>query len=67
MTSPIDRIYIFALDVEHNESTRVEIVGAGGLSDVRYSDFETRDEAIAYAERVGGYYGAQVVELEPAQ
>ena len=64
--NPIETITIFALDVEHDESTRVEITGAGGLSDVRYSDFETRAEALAYAERLGAYYVVDVIELEPA-
>jgi hypothetical protein len=64
--NPIDRITFFALNVEHDETTRVEVLGSGGLSDVSVSDFDTRREALAYAERIGTYYGVEVVELEPA-
>jgi hypothetical protein len=65
MTNPIERILMFPLDVTHDNSTRVEVIGSGGLSDVRISDFDNRAEALAYAERIGTHYGVEVTELTP--
>ena len=64
--NPIDRIYIFALNVEVDESTAVDVYGSGGLTIVDSSFFTNRAEALAYAERLGTYYGVEVIELEPA-
>ena len=63
MTNPIDRILMFPLDVTHDNSTRVEVIGSGGLSDVQIADFDCRAEALAYAERIGVHYGIEVTEL----
>ena len=63
MTNPIDRILMFPLDVTHDNSTRVEVIGSGGLSDVQIADFDCRAEALAYAERIGVHYGIEVEEL----
>ncbi len=65
--TPIDRILMFALNVNHDETTRVEVHAAGGLTTVAHVDFDTRAEALAYAERLGVYYTVEVEELEPAQ
>lgn len=65
--TPIEKIVIFGVHTQEQDFTIVEVTGSGGLSEVSSTEFASRKEALAYAERISVYYGVEITDLGLAE